>query len=259
MLLLLSALAPSPRAAISRPCVSRLRVQPAAAVAMQATGNVAEDSDALHASDQIDALFEMLASADATDDELAWRIARAHHDKAEELQSDDKQREKLLREGLAVACASMERTGGSNGYALKWYAILLGRLGDFLPTKEKVANSFKIKDSLEASARLLPDDASVLTALGQWCFKVAGISGPERFAAKLLFGSPPQSSYAEALGFLEKSYELRPSKKAALFAGLCQGKLGERADAREWMERCLALESSTAAAVELDRQAQAAL
>ena len=226
---------------------------------MQATGSIAEDSDALHASNQIDALFEMLVSADATDDELAWRIARAHHDKAEELPSEDKQREKLLREGLAVAEASMERTGGSNGYALKWYAILLGRLGDFLPTKEKVANSYKIKESLEASAQLLPEDSSIQTALGQWCFKVAGISGPERFAAKLLFGSPPQSSYAEALGFLEKSYEIRPSKKAALFAGLCQGKLGDRAASREWMERCLALESPTVADAELDRQAKAAM
>jgi len=221
--------------------------------------NLIEQADALHADKQVDALFDVLSSADASDDDLAWRISRAHHDKAEEVVGDKALKEKLLRDGLAIAEASMARTDGTNGYALKWYAILLGRLGDFLPTKEKVANSYKIKDALEASAALLPADSSIQTALGQWCYKVAGISFIERNAAKLLFGSPPESSYSEALGFVEASYELRPSKKAALFAGLCSGKLGERAAERRWMERCLSIESSGEADAELDRQAQAAL
>ena len=254
---------------------------------MMVADQLVEEADALHAVKNIDALFALLVGADATDHELAWRIARAHHDKAEELTGDDVRREQLLREGLAIAEASKERSAGTStahhGYALKWYAILLGRLGDFLPTKEKVANSYKIKEALEASAALLPDDSSVQVtlhidmhiheqvamcehmymygqaALGQWCFKVAGISFVERNAAKLLFGRPPASSYAEALRYLETSYALRPSKKAALLAGLCQRKLKDKAAAREWLERCLALESLGEAELELDRQAQAAL
>ena len=120
-------------------------------------------------------------------------------------------------------------------------------------------SSYKIKESLEAAAAKLPDDSSVQTALGQWCYKVAGISFLERNAAKLLFGAPPESSYAEALSFLKASYEMRPSKKAALFAGLCQGKLGDKAAAAQWMEDCLALESTGEADLELDRQAEASL
>lgn len=226
---------------------------------MATTDTLVEEADRLHAAKEVDALFDLLAGADASDDELAWRIARAHHDKAEDLVGDDARKEQLLREGLSIAEAAKERGAGGNGYVLKWYAILLGRLGDFLPTKEKVANSYKIKDSLEASAALLPEDASVQTALGQWCFKVAGISFIERNAAKLLFGKPPQSSYAEALGFLEASYKLRPNKKAALFAGLCQDKLKDRAASHTWFERCLELEGSGEADAELDRQAKAAL
>ena len=224
---------------------------------------VVEEADKLHAAKKIDAVFELLAGADATDHELAWRIARAHHDKAEESTGDDAGREQLLREGLVIAEAAKERSSGAStachGYALKWYAILLGQLGDFLPTKEKVANSYKIKEALEASAALLPEDSSVQTALGQWCYKVAGISFIERNAAKLLFGRPPASSYAEALSYLEASYALKSNKKAALFAALCHAKLKDKAAAREWLQRCLELDSVGEADRELDQQAQAAL
>lgn len=79
-----------------------------------------------------------------------------------------------------------------------------------------MANSYKIKDALVTAAELLPEDASVQTAIGQWCLKVAGISWVERNAAKLLFGSPPESSYEEALGFFEKSHAIRTRTSACM-------------------------------------------
>ena len=217
-------------------------------------------ADELHAASEVDALFELLEGADAADDELAWRMARAYHDKAEdsaEVAGNAALKEKLLREGLALAEAAKDASG--SGYSLKWYAILLGRLGDFLPTKEKVGNSYKIKESLERAAALLPEDASVQTALGQWCYKVASISWVERNVAKALFGEPPESSYEEALAFVTKSHEIRASKKAALFAGLCHSKLKAKAEAAEWLERCLGLESAGASDREIDAQAKAEL
>ena len=214
-------------------------------------------ADELHAASDVDALFALLEGADASDDELAWRIARAHHDKAEdsaEVAGNAALKEKLLRAGLAIAETAKEASG--SGYSLKWYAILLGRLGDFLPTKEKVGNSYKIKDALERAAVLLPTDPSIQTALGQWCYKVASISWIERNVAKALFGEPPESSYEEALGYVVKSHELRASKKAALYAGLCHAKLKAKGEAAEWLERCLALESVGESDVELDAQAK---
>lgn len=234
----------------------------AAATAAPAAGHadLISRADELHAASDVDALFELLQDADTSNSELAWRVARAHHDKAEdseEVAGDAARKEKLLRDGLAVAEAAMQAS--KSGYALKWYAILLGRLGDFLPTKEKVGNSYKIKDSLERAAELLPEDASVQTALGQWCYKVASISWIERNVAKALFGAPPESSYEEALGFVVRSHALRPTKKAALFAGLSSARLTERAQAIVWFEKCLALESVGESDFDLDRQAEEAL
>jgi len=215
------------------------------------------EADALHAAKKPVELFALLKDADTNDVEVAWRVARAHHDMAEE-EPDKAVREQLVRDGLAVAEGALESVPDS-GLALKWFAILLGRLGDFLPTKEKVANSYKIKDALVTAAELLPEDASVQTAIGQWCLKVAGISWVERNAAKLLFGSPPESSYEEALGFFEKSHAIRPSKKAALQAGQACDKLSRGTDAKGWYQIALDLPSAGAADEEIDKQAQAAL
>ena len=236
------------------------------AAAQEAAEEPAEEdlitrADALHASNSVDELFDLLKDADTKDDEIAWRLARAYHDKAEDSEEAAKDRalkEKLLRDGLAVAEGLKDgRRGG--GYALKWYAILLGRLGDFLPTKEKVGNSYKIKESLEGAAELLPEDASVQTALGQWCYKVASISWIERGVASALFGSPPESSYEEALGFVKASYAIRPSKKASLYAGLCCMELKEKEEAAEWLDKCLGLETAGEGDKEIDRQAEAAM
>lgn len=80
----------------------------------------------------------MLKSTDTSDVDLAWRLCRAHHDLAEETLQDPSRREQLLRDGLALAETTLQSHPDS-GPVLKWYGILLGRLGDFLPTKEKVA------------------------------------------------------------------------------------------------------------------------
>jgi len=214
-----------------------------------------EKTDQLHLSGNVDEYFNILKDADTSDKNLAWRIARAYHDKAEEAVGNDAEREQLLRKGTEVAEAAREEFG--DGLSLKWYGILLGRMGDFLPTKEKVANSYKIKESLEAAASQLPEDRTVQTALGQWCYKVAGIGFVERQAAKVLFGKPPQSSYEEALNFFLKSYELSPSKKASYFAGMCYKQLKKKTEANEWLNKCLSIASVGEADVELDKQAKA--
>ena len=78
-------------------------------------------ADALHAENKPEELFAALEGADTTDVELAWRVCRAHHDVAEELVNDPARREQLLRDGLALAEATL-KSSPDNGPVLKWYA-----------------------------------------------------------------------------------------------------------------------------------------
>ena len=135
----------------------------------------------------------------------------------------------------------------------KWVGILLGALGSYLPPKEKVANAFRIKQSLEAAAAARPNDSSVMLALGEWCFKVAGIGWVEANAAKMLFGQAPQSTYDEALDYYDRSWAAKPSKKAAYKASLTCTKLARQDDAQSWLERAAKLPGKGAADAEIDR------
>lgn len=60
-------------------------------------------ADAMHAANDVSAVFDLLSGTDTSDDEIAWRAARAHHDLAEEIVGDDAKKEQLLRDGLAIA------------------------------------------------------------------------------------------------------------------------------------------------------------
>lgn len=58
--------------------------------------------------------------------------------------------------------------------------MILGTLGDYLPTKEKIANAFKIKDYFVAAEERAGDDATIQLALGKWCYSVASVGFIER-------------------------------------------------------------------------------
>ena len=78
----------------------------------------------------------------------------------------------------------------------------------------------------DAAYELRPDDATVALALGQWCLKVAGVSFVERGLARAIFGgSPPESTYAEALKFFRKAQELKPASKTKALIKLVEGKM----------------------------------
>lgn len=74
-------------------------------------------------------------------------------------------------------------------------------------------------------------------------YSVAGISWVERKVASLLFGAPPNASYAEALEHFERAEAMEPGfwKKNRLYLGLCHWQLGHKEKAAEWCRRALEL------------------
>ena len=190
-----------------------------------------ERFDRLHASplDRTDELLKLLRDAsrdtNAVDVDVEWRYARACLDAANALPEKDAKREGLTFEGLRAA----ERAAAlapNDGLAQKWLGVMLGSVGDFQTTKEKIQNSYKVREALDAAYLLRPDDATVALALGQWCLKVAGVSFVERGLARAIFGgSPPESTYAEALKFFRQAQELKPASKTKALIKLVEGKM----------------------------------
>jgi len=136
--------------------------------------------------------------------EILWRLARSHYQVAVDNPDDKIRQEKLFTQGLVYATKALQvDPNHDTGY--KWSGVLTNCVDDFKPKKEKIADAFKIKEFFQNAERLNPKDATTKFCLGRWCFTVASISWVERNAASLLFATPPESSYEEALGYFQQA------------------------------------------------------
>ena len=181
------------------------------------------------------------------DTELNWRLARACKKLSDEEKPKSKEKEALVREGLAHAEVALKSGGATCGPAHKWYAILLSAVGEFTGTSEKIKNSFVVREHFSEACRLSPKDATSRHLLGLWCFEVAKLSWIEQKAAAALFASPPQATFEEALGHFEAAEAMEPGfypKNLLLLAQAC-AKLGRKADAEAWLSKCLAAKPQT--------------
>ncbi|KAL7558155.1 hypothetical protein ACA910_019525 [Epithemia clementina (nom. ined.)] len=191
----------------------------------------------------------------ANQEPLLWRYVKAHYemyDWAVANQQPQSQQEAFVRSGLELASTGLTQFPNS-GYLLKWKAILLGKLGNFISTKEKMQNSFEIRDLLlqaqeNLSSSSWTPDASIQQALGEWCFKVASIGMMERNVAKLLFGTPPQSSYQEALDHFQKAFALQPKNAAVVATKIADtyDQMNQKELALEWKTKAAHLAAETA-------------
>lgn len=86
-----------------------------------------------------------------------------------------------------------------------------------------------------------------------WCYEVASLNWVTRQVATALFGAPPQSSYEEALAYLQRSEELAqevlaraggkrvgaggggPMMTTRLMAGKACAAMGRKEEARAWL------------------------
>jgi len=140
-----------------------------------------------------------LSKSDPKNIDVLWRLARAYYEVGEE-EKDLSKRSALFIKASEAAKRCLELDDKS-AMSHKWVAITISALGEFSSTKEKIGNSFLIKEHALKARELKPGDPTTLHLLGRWCYSVAGIGWVERKLASTLFAAPPTSSYEEALEF----------------------------------------------------------
>jgi len=218
--------------------------------------------DMVEASD-IQGPYELLQKAMSADDgvltgstfdaEILWRWARALYLKGKEVKGGERKAfYELANAEIAKAMALDPAIPSVQKYA----GICLGAMGEFLPTKEKIANAYKVKECFEKGIAAAPNDATLHHCLGSWCYQVMQIGMVERGIAKALFGTPPSSTYEECEKFLLKSAELnKTSVLNNLLLGDCFYQQKKYAEAKNWYQA--AIDAPTTANYEKEAQAEA--
>lgn len=105
-------------------------------------------------------------------------------------------------------------------HLLQWYGIMLNVQSSEEGIKNKIKLGYEIRNYFDVRLNFLylfiiiqkgyladKHDYITLHCLGSWCYEVASLSSIERVIAKTFFGTPPESSFDEALRFFLEAEE----------------------------------------------------
>lgn len=199
----------------------------------------AEKADKHHAADQVAESYRVAQQATSTfpdDIELLWRLGRAQYLMSKEQTGDDKKKEKEQFVRAAVDTLNKAlKMDGESWAANKWMGMALGALGDFVPLKEKIGNSFKIKEHFQKAVAGNPRDATSFHCMGAWCWNILQISSVERSVASWVFATPPSSSFEECEDNLLRSHEIDQTQvHNSLLLGDVYAWKARKEDASKW-------------------------
>jgi tetratricopeptide (TPR) repeat protein len=121
-------------------------------------------------------------------------------------------------------------------------AITLGKMLPYLPTKEQVSASPKIKESVDKALAIDPRNDNAWHILGRWNRVLADISGAKRLLAGLVYGQLPKGSYEEAEAAMKKAIALNPRRLMHYIElGRIYAQMGRKEEARELITKGLGM------------------
>ncbi|XP_015184498.1 PREDICTED: regulator of microtubule dynamics protein 1-like [Polistes dominula] len=135
---------------------------------------------------------------------VIWRFARACYSCISNF-TDVEHKTEIISEGLK-ACERVIDVEDADLH--KWYAILIGTHGEYLPTAEKIKNGTVFKNHVMIALKIRPKDPSLHHLLGRFQFELSGLSWFEKKLASTFFAEPPNASYDEAIESFEQAEEL---------------------------------------------------
>jgi tetratricopeptide (TPR) repeat protein len=171
---------------------------------------------------------------------LLVRIARQYR----YLMTDASATQEKLRLGYIALDYSEQAAsaGPQNCDAQLATAITLGKMLPYLPTKEQVAASPRIKESVDKALQLDPRNDTAWHILGRWNRVLADVNTVKRALAKVIYGGLPKGSIAEAERDMKKAIELNPNRLMHYVElGRIYAQMGRRDEARQCINKGLAM------------------
>ncbi len=121
-------------------------------------------------------------------------------------------------------------------------AITLGKMLPYMPTKEQVSASPRIKESVDKALAIDPRNDNAWHILGRWNRVLAEISGAKRFLAGLIYGELPKGSYEEAERAMKKAIAINPNRLMHYIElGRIYAQMGRKDEAREMINKGLGM------------------
>lgn len=207
---------------------------------------ILDEAEKLHDAKDYTATMEKLRAAEkiAKDNpEVLWKIARAYFDFADQQPENLEVQKENIYPGFEYAKRCVQVAPDVAG-GHQYYAILIGRIGEIEGTKQKIENSYAVKEHTLKAIELDPDNDSNYHVMGRWHFALADLSWVERQIASLIYATPPSASFEKAAEFFNKAHNIKPDDiRHLLWLGKTYMESDREDDARKTLEKALAIEA----------------
>ena len=160
------------------------------------------------------------------------------------LMTDAPAKQEKLRLGhLALDYSTRAAAAGPNDAEAQLdTAITLGKMLPYLPVKEQVSATPRIKESADKAIALDPKDDTAWHILGRWNRVLADVNSVKRALVGVVYGSLPKGSNEEAERDMRKALELNPDRLIHYIElGRIYAQMGRNDDARLYINKGLAM------------------
>ena len=171
------------------------------------------------------------------DADFQWRMARAYFAIADQNEGNKEVEKENFYPGFDCAKKCIELNPNlAEGH--QYYAILVGKIGELEGTKQKITNSYQVKEHAMKAIELDPSNDSNYHVMGRWHYTLSELSWVEKKVAEMIYSKLPDASFEEAAGFFKKAHELNPTDlRHILYLGKTLDKLGKKDEAKAvWKE-----------------------
>ena len=185
-------------------------------------------------------LYLAAEKLDPKNPQVLVRIARQYR----YLMTDSSAKEEKLRLGYMALDYSKRAAacGPEDCDAQLATAITLGKMLPYMPTKEQISASPRIKESVDKALQLDPSNDTAWHILGRWHRVLADVNTVKRALAKVLYGGLPTGSLQEAERDMKKAIELNPNRLMHYIElGRIYAQMGKKDEARTFINKGLAM------------------
>jgi len=207
-----------------------------------------QKTDDLNDANDYDAALETALKAyqlEPENAEVLWRAARAYFNVADQAPDDEQLQIDNMYPGFEMAKTCVELAPDiAEGH--QYYAILIGRIGEIEGTKQKIENSYDVREHTLIAIDLDPENDSNYHVMGRWHFALADLSWVERKVASIIYATPPEASFEEAAEYFQMANKLAGGDvRHLLWMGKSYIELDKEAEAKKALEACLAIAPET--------------
>ncbi|HDP67549.1 MAG TPA: hypothetical protein ENN20_03485 [Candidatus Marinimicrobia bacterium] len=187
---------------------------------------------------------------------VLWKLARAYFDVADQDEKNIELQKANIYPGFEYAKKCIEIAPNvAEGH--QYYSILIGRIGEIEGTKQKIENSYAVREHTLKAIELDPDNDSNYHVMGRWHFALADLSWVERKIASVIYATPPAASFEKAVEFFSKAHKLKPDDiRHLLWLGKSYAKLDQDNKARDALKKALVLPAESDADKNMQQEAQ---